>query len=68
MTHQIYRNQYAIVHRYMFFGERFVFEYELSIDRRFDPFFTLQFGGDCLVYKAIGLFGRSLSVELFPRY
>ena len=68
MTYETYGNQYIKGYRYSFFSDRIVVEYELSHNRSFSPWFTLQLGGDALLYKAVGAFGRSLSFEFFPQY
>jgi hypothetical protein len=68
MTYEIYGNQYVKGYRYSFFGERVVMEYELSrMQQSFSPWFVFQLGGDALLYKSLGAWGRSLSFELFPQ-
>lgn len=59
-------NGYAQGTIYSFLWGKVEFEYELSEDRRFRPCYLRQWGGDAVYLKSLSMFGRSLSLTIWP--
>ena len=51
---------------YSFLWGKIEVEYELSEDRSFNPCYLRQWGGDAVYLKSLSMFGRSLSLTIWP--